>query len=56
VLTGECTVVLWIFSQEMYIFVALRETPLNVSGSMLTVENKYNSEGCWHLEAEVTRV
>jgi hypothetical protein len=56
VLIGEGSVLLWVFSQEMYIFVAWRETLLDVSGFLLTAEHGYNFEGCWYFEAEVGRV
>jgi hypothetical protein len=54
VLTGKGSVLLWVFSQEMYIFVAWREALLDVSGFLLTVNNRYNSKGYWYLEAEVS--
>jgi hypothetical protein len=56
VLTSDGSVLLWVFSQEMYIFVAWSETLLDVSGFLLAAKNGYNSEGCWYLEAEVSRV
>jgi hypothetical protein len=56
VMTSEGDVLLWLFSQKMYIFVAWHKPLLDVSGILLAVENGYNSNGCWYLEAEVTRV
>jgi hypothetical protein len=46
VLTSDGSVLLWVFSQEMYIFVAWSETLLDVSGFLLAAKNGYNSEGC----------
>jgi hypothetical protein len=56
VLIGEGGVLLWVFSQEVYIFVAWCETFLNVSGFLLTTKHGYNSEDCWYFEVEVSRV
>jgi hypothetical protein len=55
-MTSEGDVMLCLFSQEIYIFVAWHEPLPDVSDIMLTAKNGYNSEGCWYLEAEVTRV
>jgi hypothetical protein len=37
----------------MDIFVARHDTLFNVSGILLTTEDKYDSEGDWDLEAKV---
>jgi hypothetical protein len=37
----------------MTILVARREALFNVSGVLLTIEDRYNSEGDWDLELEV---
>jgi hypothetical protein len=34
---------------EMHIFMTRRETLLDVSGNLLTAENRYHSKGCWNL-------
>jgi hypothetical protein len=40
----------------MHILVAGREALFNVFGVLLAVEDGYNSEGGWDLEAEVPRM
>jgi hypothetical protein len=53
-MTSEGVVLLWLFLQEMYIFVAWCKPLLDISCILLTTKNRYNSEGCWYLEAEIT--
>jgi hypothetical protein len=46
VLIYEGSVLLLVFLQEAYIFVAWCDTLLDVSGFLLTTKHGYNSEGC----------